>query len=428
MDFATRVDTMILAACNGDIATARALLDAEPEIARANFYAACATGEAEAVARYLSREPELARTSGGPETLKPLLYLCYSRFLSDPQRAPGMLRTAQLLLDHGADPNSFFVSPDDGKTRETALYGASGVNRNPELTALLLERGADPDDDESLYHASEVPDHACLRLILDAGPKPEWKAYCMSYKLWSDDIEGVRLFLSHATDPNIRATIGVLQGCAALHVALRRRRGRATVDLLLQHGADAHAPDHQGFSPLQLAVRFGLDETAALIRARGADPAAVTAADRFLGACWRGDQAEPPDAFSPADQSMLPEAADAGNAPAVDRLLEAGLDPAAVSYDGMSALAWGAFHGSEAVVEVCLRHRCPLEQRNSYGGTPLGTALYSAVALGRGDAQAGVIRRLIAAGADPAPLRECRRPAGYPELDAILESWPSAGS
>ena len=131
MDFATRVDTMILAACNGDLATARELLDAEPEIARANFYAACAAGEAEAAARYPSREPELARTSGGPETLKPLLYLCYSRFLSDPQRAPGMLRIARLLLDNGADPNSFFVSPDDGKSRR------SGARRRlPASTAI----------------------------------------------------------------------------------------------------------------------------------------------------------------------------------------------------------------------------------------------------------------------------------------------------
>ena len=250
----------------------------------------------------------------------------------------------------------------------------------------------------------------------------------MSYKLWSDDLEGVRLFLAHGTDPNIRAAFGVLEGCAALHVALRRRRNGATVDLLLQHGADAHAPDHQGFTPLQLAVRFGLDEATVLIGARGADAAAVTEADRFLGSCWRGDKAEPPAAFSPVDHAMLPEAADARNAFAVDTLLEAGLDPAAVSYDGMSALAWGAFHGSEDVVQVCLLHGCPLEQRNAYGGTPLGTALYAAVAMGRGDAQAAVIRRLITAGADPTPLRECRRPTGHPELDEILESWPSAGS
>ena len=38
-----------------------------------------------------------------------------------------------------------------------ALYGAAGVIHDPELTRVLLEAGANPDDGESPYHATEAP-------------------------------------------------------------------------------------------------------------------------------------------------------------------------------------------------------------------------------------------------------------------------------
>ena len=36
---------------------------------------------------------------------------------------------------------------------ESVIYGAAGVAKHPELTRLLLERGADPNDEETPYHA-----------------------------------------------------------------------------------------------------------------------------------------------------------------------------------------------------------------------------------------------------------------------------------
>ena len=40
---------------------------------------------------------------------------------------------------------------------------------NPVITRLLLQRGANPNDGESLYQAAGHPDHRCLRLLLDHG-------------------------------------------------------------------------------------------------------------------------------------------------------------------------------------------------------------------------------------------------------------------
>ena len=48
---------------------------------------------------------------------------------------------------------------------ESALYGAAGVAHHAELTRLLLERGADPNDGEVTYHAPETYDNAAMRVL-----------------------------------------------------------------------------------------------------------------------------------------------------------------------------------------------------------------------------------------------------------------------
>jgi hypothetical protein len=96
--------------------------------------------------------------AGGPRGRTPLLYACHSCFAS-----PALARE---LLRRGADPNASFTNEHG---RMSALYGAAGVHHRPELTELLLEAGANPDDGESLYHAVEAEDDACLRLLLGHG-------------------------------------------------------------------------------------------------------------------------------------------------------------------------------------------------------------------------------------------------------------------
>ncbi len=99
---------------------------------------------------------------GGPRGWAPLLYVCHSVFAS--------ADLARSLLERGADPNVTFTN-EYGEM--SALYGAAGVVHDPELTRVLLEADADPDDGESLYHATEAPDPACLRALLDYGATAE---------------------------------------------------------------------------------------------------------------------------------------------------------------------------------------------------------------------------------------------------------------
>ena len=77
-----------------------------------------------------------------------------------------MRRVVELLLDAGADPNETF---DNEYGAMPVLYGAAGVAHDPETTRLLLDRGANPDDGESVYHAVEAEDTACLEILLERG-------------------------------------------------------------------------------------------------------------------------------------------------------------------------------------------------------------------------------------------------------------------
>ncbi len=52
---------------------------------------------------------------------------------------------------------------------ESAIYGAAGIARHVELTRLLLERGADPNDEETPYHVPQTADNEVLQVLLDSG-------------------------------------------------------------------------------------------------------------------------------------------------------------------------------------------------------------------------------------------------------------------
>src|SRR5262249_24020907 len=70
---------------------------------------------------------------GGPRGWRPLHYVCHSCFAS--------ARLARQLLERGADPNAYFANEYGPMS---VLFGAARVRHVPELTAVLLEHGADP--------------------------------------------------------------------------------------------------------------------------------------------------------------------------------------------------------------------------------------------------------------------------------------------
>ena len=152
-----RARRLVQEATDGRRDHAEALLALDPELGREGLDAALVLGEAERVRAALARDPAAASRPAGAREWLPLLYVAHSAFLGG-ERTDGLLDCARALLDAGADPDSSWQHPEFGALG--ALYGAAGVAHEPRMTALLLEAGANPDDDESVYHATETSDHS----------------------------------------------------------------------------------------------------------------------------------------------------------------------------------------------------------------------------------------------------------------------------
>jgi hypothetical protein len=93
-------------------------------------------------------------------------------------------------------------------------------------------------------------------------------------------------------------THGARASAGNLHQAIWRRRPPQTVAALLDAGAPIDAPDEHGLTPLQIAVRWGEEAVAALLRQRGADQASITDEDRDLGAYLSGRGPALPDGIA----------------------------------------------------------------------------------------------------------------------------------
>jgi hypothetical protein len=155
-----------------------------------------------------------ASTPGGPKGWAPLLYVTHSVF--------GSASLAGELLKGGADPDVTFTN-EYGEM--SALYGAAGVLHDPVLTRLLLEADANPDDGESVYHATEAPRPDCLRALLEYGATAE--PIMLAHALDDERPEHVRLLLDYGVDAT-----------ELLPHAVRRGRGPDTIRLLADSGAE----------------------------------------------------------------------------------------------------------------------------------------------------------------------------------------------
>ena len=204
-------ESFVLAATNRQRTRAEAMLAARPQLAD-DPWAGLVLGRG-----WLGDPNE----PGGPRGWAPLLYVCHSCFPS--------ATLARELLARGADPNATF---ENEYGHMSALYGAAGVAHDAELTHALLEAGADPDDGESLYHATESRSTACLELLLEHGARTS-HTNALAHALDDERFDHVRLLLEAGADPNEHAHVA--------H-AVRRGRGPEYIRLLAEHGADLDRP------------------------------------------------------------------------------------------------------------------------------------------------------------------------------------------
>ena len=303
-----------------------------------------------------------------PFGFTPLMYACFSRLaIVDPEVAVGVAAAARLLVDAGADVNVTIPGPDG---RCTPLYGAAGVLNDARLTAVLLDAGADPDEGatgsegtEALYHAAEFADTTCLRLLLEARPRPQWVAYCLGRALDFSDPDRALLFLEHGA---------VRPGSNALRIAVRKQAAPVVVAAMLEHGADPNATDDRGTPVLVTAVRSGQVETARLLEAGGAVPAAVAEADRNVGRAVRGEPHDAP--VAGIDPFLLEQAVNRNDLVAIDRLLAAGLSVDASDEPDWSALRRACWIGNAEAARLLVAAGANVMPTED--GSPLGAAMH----------------------------------------------------
>lgn len=359
-----------------------------PELINGDPYLACAVGDTAALRRETERDPSWVNRPGGPLALPPLVAVAHSSLLKLPQYRDRLHDAARLLLDAGADPDQSTPSrwmstleKQDDEHPLSALYGAAGQNHDPELTQLLLSRGANPNDGESLYHSLDRP--AVTRLLLEAGARIEGTIIYRALDL--ADPEPVHVLLEHGGDPNERAPGPPTSDWGSpLMWAIRRRRSPAHVEALLASGADAEARTPEGRSAYETALQFGLPEIAALLATHGAGTCDLSIEDQFVAACARGDaetagrirERHPAmiQALSPAQLRMLPELAAQGAGDAVRLMVRLGWPIAVAGGDWKAtALNHAVFRGDGALTRFLLAHGASWHEMHGFGDNVLGT-------------------------------------------------------
>ncbi len=405
MERSARAAALVQAACGKDTRRASMLLAIDPTLAAHDLYTACVTGEAEALAKQLRDAPDLIHAAGGPMGWPAILYATHTWLLrSDPKRVPGIVKCAGLLVQAGADVNAQ-AKGEFGDL--TPLYGAAGIAGHAELTRMLLQAGADPDEGcgepdpedheasawgtEALYHATEHEDPACLALLLAAQPHSFRVSYCLGRAL---DFEGreahVRLFLEHHADPNFRVPWGGHR--THLLKAVQQSRSQTVVRLLIEAGGDVHAADASGITAVSAAMRLGREDLVALLLEHGALASQITETDRAIAACLKGTGDT--QASIAEGAAALSVATRREDLPAMRALLQAG-----VPVDGLvpdesecTALHLACWRGRRAAVALLLEHGAAVDRVSGYQATPMGMAVHGSVHCA--DPEGGMTMRL----------------------------------
>jgi ankyrin repeat protein len=435
---------------SGTLDRAQSILAEHPEVAASSIYAAAVLGDHEKVRRFVERDPAAATAKGGPRDWDPLTYLCFSRYLRlERARASGFVKAATVLLDAGASANTGWYEPNHRPAPEweSAIYGAAGVAHHAELTRLLLERGADPNDEETPYHAPETWDNTALKALVESGKLSEDSLTTILLRKtdWHD-YEGIKWLLERGVDPNRTSRWGK----TALQNAILRDNRIEIIQVLVDHGADpalvATSPDRlhagpPGTSAIAMAARRGRGDILDLFEKRGIR-IELGGVDRLIGACARndasavraivGDESQLVSELLAEGGKLLAQFAGVGNTDGVRQLLDLGVNVAALFREGdgyfdiapnsmaIHVAAWRANHGT---LKLLIERGSPIDVPDGRGRTPLMLAVKACVDSYWTERRTPEsVEALLRAGARTSDVRV---PSGYTEVDELLRSYRS---
>jgi ankyrin repeat protein len=433
-----RVEFIHASRWHGTLERADAILAAHPDLVSVDLHVAAILGDEARVRAHLARDPAGVHAKSDPYGADALTHLCLSKYLRlDPGRSEAFLGAATALLDAGADPNGGFWTTGDHPEHETPLYGAAGVAHHAPLTRLLLDRGADPNDGEAVYHAPESYDNAAMHALVESG---RLEADSLSMMLirkhdWHDD-DGARYLLDHGADANAAWRTG---GWRPLHHALARSNRLAMIELLLDRGADPRLTSQRGgLSGVATAAREGRQDVLRLFAQRGT-PIELQGVDRLIAACALDDAAAV-QALARQEPALVAQAigmggnllatfAGNGNTAGVRQLLDLGIDVAAPFAEGDGyfdepagslAIHVAAWRAQPAIVTLLLERGSPADPPDPKGRTPLALAIKACVeSYWTQRRTPESVEALLRAGASVHGAG-VRFPSGYAEVDDLL--------
>jgi ankyrin repeat protein len=317
---------------------------------------------------------------------------------------------------------------------ETAIYGAAGIAQHAELTRLLLERGADPNDEETPYHVPETRDNTVLKILLESGRLNAQSLSCILLRKadWHD-LDGLKLALEHGADPKPVSRWGT----SPLQHAIQRDDDLDMIIALLDGGADPSlASVHDGSTAITTAVHRARGDVLLQFLHRGI-PLGLSGVDRLTAACAMDDHdtiatllgEEPALRAKLAAQSgtLLAQFSGVGNVRGVRNLLDCGVGVAAL-YNGdpyfdiaknstaLHVAAWRAHHD---VVKELISRGAPVDALDGKGRTPMMLAVKACVdSYWMENREPDSVRALLDAGASSAGIT---LPCGYDKVDTLLQ-------
>ncbi len=260
---------------------------------------------------------------------------------------------------------------DEAIARGAPIDGAPGDTRHWRPLVLAVDRGA--------------PDMVALLIARGADPNCRSRAGepVLIRALVGGDVRIVRRLLEAGADPTSRA----VGGYSALMVAVQYGR-REAIGLLLAAGAPVDFGLADGTTAVEVAKRFGHASLANLLARKGAPGRASQTK--------RSDRRRVDDALTPSSpMPPLVSAAQRGDAAAVARLLSEGAEIGVRDAAGRHALGLASAGGSVEVVRALLDAGMAVD----HPGPDATTALMQAMASSQPGASE-VFRLLLEAGAD----------------------------
>jgi ankyrin repeat protein len=201
------------------------------------------------------------------------------------------------------------------------------------------------------------------------------------------------------------------------------------LELLLARGASVDGAPN-GWNPVNACLANGRKLGSQFLASCGAkldlEGAAGVGRLDLVKSFFNEDRSLKPNATKTQMESGFIWACEYGRAEVAEFLLELGVDKNASRQFKLTGLHWAAASGDIDTVKALLKHNAPLEARNVWGGTPLGSAIWAATESDPNDPVwpkadwVPIIEFLLEAGAS---VDAVAYPTGHPRIDEVLRRY-----